>query len=462
MELGIGGGAYKTEGPLAVQECLNMYPQVSETATRSRMILKRFPGLTVRADLGGACNGASVMNGIPYFLMGNALCSFNEFGSATLIGNIYGGRVSMANNGVTMVIVNGVKGWTLTGTTLTQITDADFLPADLVFYFDTYFVFKRTGSNEFFISAAGDATAYNALDFATKEGGPGKIISMIVNHRDLVLLGEETIEYWRNTGNADFPFERQEGTFQERGCAALNCVAEMDNTYYFLGEDLIIYKAEQYRPTRISHHALEQWLSAQTKEDIKSALGFAFTHQGHYWYALSLPQGTWVYDSTTSQLSQEAQWFQLKSENRNNWRVTDVVSVFGKTWCGGSDGNVYELDATKYTENEETMTCRRATRTYFKERERIGCSRLELVVSTGLGHPHQPGVTQGLVWLEISKDGGITWGNPRIRPLDIGNYKQKLIWRRNGESYDWVYRWTLTDPVDVSFIEAYADYGIGE
>jgi len=463
MDLLIGGGAYTIEAPLAVQECINLYPEVAEKEARTRISLRGFPGLKTFADpAAGAIRGAVTMNGIAYFVCGAALYEISEGKIATLRGTVAGsGRVSIAENGTTAVLVNGTAtGYTYVDSTntLAVISDTDFLASEQVLYFDTRFLHKRTNTNQFFISAAGSATSYPTGDVGNAEGSSGLLISIINNHRDLVLLSEKTTEYYRNTGNSDFPFERQEGTFQERGCAAVFSVAAMDNSYYYLGDDRIVYTAIGYKPTRISHHAIEKSLKKKSINAIKNAIGFTISWEGHYWYILSFADETWVYDGTVSQLTEQNEWFQLRSGTgeAGNWRVNTVTEAYGKVLCGGPDGIIYELDPDTFNENGVDVLRRRATRPYFLERKRVGCPKLELVTKVGVGNSS---VTDPQVFLEISKNGGKTWHSRRQKSLGkVGEYKKKTIWRRNGFSYDWVYRWTVTDAVDVEFYEAYADF----
>ena len=460
MDLNIGGGAYSIDAPISLQECINMYPQVSEKQSKAQVTLMRFPGLTLFSTPTGVARGAITMNGIAYFVMGTTLYEVQSNGANISRGTIAGtGRVSMAENGTYIAIVNGTStGYTYTGTTLTTITDTDFLAADQVIYLDTYFIFKRVATNQYFISDNDDPTSYTAPYVGVKEGSSGLLTAIIANHRDLIIAGETTTEYHRNTGNTDFVFERQEGTFQERGCAATFSIAAMDNSYYYLGDDRMVYTAVGYRPGRISHHAIEKWLSEQSLADITAAIGFTMTWQGHYWYVLTLTNGTWVYDATTSQLTESAEWFQLRSSTgeTGNWRVTTTTIAYGKILCGDAAGKIYTLDADALTENGETVLRRRTTRPYFLERKRIGCPKLELVTKVGKGNAT---VENPVVSLKISKDNGVTYHTPRQKSLGkMGEYDAKTIWRKNGRAYDWVFQWNVTDAVDVSFVAAYADF----
>lgn len=174
---------------------------------------------------------------------------------------------------------------------------------------------------------------------------------------------------------------------------------------------------------------------------------------------LTLADGTWVYDATVSQMTQSHSWFQVKSPYEESWTVNAVTEAYGYVLCGDkSSGNIYKL-TTSLTENGTAVTRQRTTRPYYLEGKRVGCPKLELITKRGVGDST---TTDPQVVLEISKDGGSTWNSPRPRDLgDVGVRNVKCIWRRNGKSYDWVFRWKVTDPVDVQFLAAYADFRPG-
>jgi len=462
-DLKICGGAYEIEAPVSIQDCINLYPEVEYPGSQNQIVLRRFPGLKTFStpSAGNSIRGQQNMAGTLYVVAGRTLYSVSKAGTATSIGTIDGtDLVSMATDGTNVVIVNGTTtGYVYNGSTLSVISDADFLTADIVFFLDTYFVFHKTGTAQFFISNAGSATAYTATDIATKESQPGDIVTMMVANRDLILFGEKITEFWRNTGNLDFTFERSNGTSQERGAIGLKCPVEMDNSVYFLGDDRVVYKLARYLPIRISNHAIEKWLSEQTQGTLDDAIGMTITHQGHYWYILSFATGTWVYDATTSGLMEKNEWFQLQSLDKPNWRVTSVEIAYGRTLCGDADGNIYELDPLTFNENGNRQLKQRTTPYYHNDRGPISCHRLELGFKQGVANSN---VTDPQVLCEISRDWGRTWGSRRARSMGkLGEYTQKAVWRRNGPARGFVFRWFVTDDVDLTFTGGYGDFGAG-
>jgi hypothetical protein len=461
MDLDICGGAYNLKAPVSVQECINMFPEIEKSGSQSRRILRRFPGLKAFADpSAGGIRGMAYVGSTFYVVAGTDLVTVTAAGvvSASL-GTIPGTAVvSMAHDGTNVIVVVGTTTqYTYNGSAFSTVT----LPyaSKRTLFLDTYFVHQRPDTNQFFISASGSATSYSALDIASKEGQPGNIVTMITSNRDLILFGTRTTETWRNTGNADFPFQRQEGTFQERGAHCVNCPVEMDNDVYYMGDDGVIYRMAGFHPQRISHHAIEKWMDEQSTTDKEAALGMTITHQGHYWYIISFAASTWVYDATVSGMSGEHEWFQLKSNDEKNWRVDVVERAFGKTLCGGADGVIYELDQDTVNENGEAQIKRRTTPIYHNERHPLSFNRLDLSFEEAVA---TSGVADPQVSLEISKDGGRTWSSQRFRSLgQLGQYEKKAIWRRNGVARTSIFRITVTDDVEVTFVGKWADVGVG-
>ena len=69
-------------------------------------------------------------------------------------------------------------------------------------------------------------------------------------------------------------------------------------------------------------------------------------------------------------------------------------------------------------------------------------------------------VTESEVWLEVSKDGGNTFGARRIRSAGaVGERRTAVTWRRNGKARgkDWVISFNSTDADGGTWTEAYAD-----
>jgi hypothetical protein len=183
-----------------------------------------------------------------------------------------------------------------TAVTLGQITAPAFYPSNTVVYFDDYFIFDRIGTNEWFISALGDGTQYNGLDFASAQAGPDLVLAVVNYHETLLIFSEKHTEVWYDAGSANFPFQRYDGSFIQRGLAAPLATVKEDNTVFWLGEDGIFYRLNNYTPQRISTFATEHaWANYPT---ISNATAFVVTIEGHKLVFLTFPSApaTWCYD----------------------------------------------------------------------------------------------------------------------------------------------------------------------
>ena len=472
--LNIASGAYDVGSkPLSAQECINLYPEFLEGEGRSQIALRGTPGLKTWTTVGtGPIYAMTLMNGMLYVVSGTNLYSVDSFGVAESLGETGGGRnagnntrrVSMAfNNNFELIIVDGELGWTydiING--LRAITSENFPGGDVVTALDGYFIVNNPDTQEFWISNPDDGQTWTGTDFASKEGAPGNLIAPWANHRDLMLFGEDTIEFWRNTGGSDFPFARQEGTFQERGCPAAHSIVSLDNTVYFLGDDRMVYKMDGLTPTRISNHGIEKALEGYSTGELQSAKGFAHTYRGHYFYALTVANDTWVYDATFSSQSGKHTWHQRRSGIGDNkpWRANSYEYAYGKHLVGDRDlGCIFELDEDTYTDGGDEIQRVRTLPPMSLETYPTSIPKLELRAETGVGNSD---VEDPQIWLEVSRDGGRTWGARQERSLGkIGEYEKQLVWRRQGRSRDWVFRWTMTDKAKCTWFEAYVDPEVG-
>ena len=369
--------------------------------------------------------------------------------------------VSMSHNDATiaqLIIVDGTNGWiydVVNG--LQQITDEDFFPADVVDFQDNYFILNRAGTGQFFLSALNDGLTYSGTDFATAEGDPDTLVSLISNRRELWLFGAETIEIFFNSGDADFPFVRYEGGFLERGCLAAFSVAEDDNSLFWLGEDRIFYRADGYELVRISQHGIEEAL--RKYKVLHDACAFIYTMAGHKFYVCTFPSedATWVFDITTGM------WHERRSRGMGRWRVNTYADAFGKHLVGDfEDGRIGEMDLDTFEEYGVTMTGLAAGPVAHLDRKRIAHRRFELDVESGVGLTKGQG-SDPRVWLDWSDDGGRSFSVRKpFRSLGkIGEYQKRLRWNRMGSSRERIYRVTVSDPVKRSIVGTHLEARAG-
>jgi hypothetical protein len=429
--------------------------------TVNPMQLVGAPGSYLRTAITGACRGGhvNVKTGVSYAVFGSTLYRINSDLTSTSLGTIAGAnRVSIADNGAQLVIVTGTGSagyvYTIATATLSQITDPDFPGADTVDYLDGYFLFA-TADGQWFICVLGDPTDYNALDFVTNEKSPDDTLTIVEDHGEVFCFGTKTIEVWFNSGNADFPFERNGSAQIERGLYARFAVAKDDNTLFFLGDDLIVYRMQGYTPVVMSDDGTNTELSNYLKngyaDDLANAYAFSYTDHGHKFLVLTVPnRGTHVYDMAT-QL-----WHKRKHWDYETHHSAAYMNAYGKHLFGGIDGNLYEWSRDTYTDAGTTLKRRRRTKVFSSEDRLLRYKKLKFIVDAGNGLTTGQGSDPVMV-LRWSDDNGRSWSNERLLPLgEQGDYRRRAIARGLGSARSRLYEFYLTDPVKFTVVDAIA------
>lgn len=371
------------------------------------------------------------------------------------------GKVSMVDNGTDLLIVDGVSGYKVSLSTpaLVKLNDPNFYAgAKTVTYLGGYFVLENPGTSNFFISDL-DSTDFMPLNESSAVTSPDIVTAVFSNNQQLYVLGTRSLEIWYHSGaSASAPFSLVQGRTSQIGCTAPGSIARAAGTFIFLGTndqgDGVVYSMENESPTRVSNHAIETKL--QKLGDLSTSTAFALQYEGHYWYFLNLPGSdvTYVYDMTTKQ------WHERQS------KVSGVDSRFlgethaflwGEHLIGDyRNGNVYVLQNV-FQDNGESMTRKRVT-PHSSGSTNIFYKTLQLDVQPGTGT-----LTESPeILLRISRDGGHTWGNPiSAYSGKVGEYLTRVRWNRLGAARDAVFEISVTNNVDITILDAYLDYEIG-
>lgn len=451
------------------QRCVNLFPEASGSGTsKSIAMLIGAPGLTLFSTLAGAgirgCIRFTSTQSI--VVVGGNVYSVTTAGVGTLFGTIINRStpVSMASNGTTIMLVTGTEGYFITPnvnpalSTIVQIVNAAFLGADKVDYIDGYFVFNQPGTGRFQITGL-FGTTISPLDFATAEGSPDLLISLIVNQREVWLFGETSTEVFFDSGNALFPFQRIQGAFIEQGCAAKYSPAKSGTTLFWLSADDrgqgMVLKANGYQPQRVSTHAIEYAIAQYSRID--DAIGYTYQKEGHIFYVLTFPTGnaTWVFDEST-QLWHERAWRNPVDATLNRHRSNCQMAFAGKIIVGDWEtGKLYSLDLDAYDDNGDILPAiRQCAHSASSDDTWQFFHRLWIDMETGVGLNSGQG-SDPQVMLEWSDDGGHTFPNQMWASAGkIGEYRRRVNFRRLGKSRDRVWRVTITDPVKRIFIAA--------
>jgi len=347
--------------------------------------------------------------------------------------------------------------------TIFPSTDGAFSGGNTVDIVDNYFVYNRPSSQQW--AASNPLSPITpALSFSSKDGSPDNLVSLIVDHREVYLLGETSSEVWVDVGSFPFPFQRIPGTSTQHGIAAKFSVSRLGNSFAYVSRNnrgqAQIMMMNGYVPTRISTHAVEQTLLNQYIDD---AISWTYQQEGHECYVVSFPtlDLTWVYDISTTMWHK---WLSIDTTNTYHRHRGNCSAVFnGKVYVGDFDnGIIYLLDPNNYTDNGGEIRRLRRAPHIVTDLQREYLEELQIQFQPGVGNQSDPGqIPQAM--LRWSNDGGSTWSNEHWTSIGaVGLYKNRAIWRRLGWARDRVFEVVVTDPVNAVIISSNLKASQGE
>lgn len=469
MKTPILGGTYVARSlNAAASRMVNLFPEIIPEQGKEPAFLTRAPGLRKLATIGpGPIRGLYVLKNYLYVVSGNTLYKVDKNYNSVSVGNVssVNSPVSIADNGNQLFIACNPEGYIYdtVGNSFSQITDTDFAGASTVGYLDGYFVFSQPNSQSIWVTELFDGSSIDALDFASAEGAPDNVVGLIVDHREVWIFGESSLEVFYNVGNGpNFPLQRIQGAFAEIGCVAPYSINKMDNGIFWLGKDSeghgIVYRSQGYSGQRISTHAME-W-QIQQYGDLSDAVGYAYQQEGHSFYVLIFPSAntTWVYDASTQLWHERAGFFngEFVRHRSNCHQFFNSLNIVGDY----QNGNIYAFDTQVYADNGKTQKWLRSWRalpTGKNDLRRTTQHSLQLDCETGVGLNTGQG-EDPQVMLRWSDDGGHTWSNEHWVSIgEIGEFSKRAIWRRLGMTMkirDRVYEISGTDPVKITILGA--------
>jgi hypothetical protein len=256
-------------------------------------------------------------------------------GTGTGSTGTYTVNVSQTVGSTTISALTVVRPFYSINWTVLPATDGAFQGGGTVDITDNFFVYNYPDTQ---LWAASDLLSplTDPLSFASKDGSPDDLVSIIVDRREVYLLGEMSSEVWINSGGVPFPFTRIPGTSTQQGIAAQFSMARMGNSFAYVSKnnrgEAMIVRMNGYFPERISTHAVETTLVNQNVEDARA---WTYQLEGHEVYVVSFPSIgpgglTWAYDQTTGLwhkwlVSQQSE--RVRATSRQLLRVLQPASL---------------------------------------------------------------------------------------------------------------------------------------
>ena len=283
---------------------------------------------------------------------------------------------------------------------------------------------------------------------------------------EVVVFGSRSIEFYYNSGNVDFPFERNSGVSQSIGVSDKGNIAKINDEIYFTGTaksgNNVIYRLSGYESHRVSTHAIERLM----KDLVSINRSKTYQVNGNYFYSLSFASGG-EYSELLYNISSN-KWTGILYEVGVS--VFDIVPHLSDLLYIGLSDNTLEL--SKLSEDVYTYIQKTGTTTYnnvplrktlilphiTSENKNIQINYFEMDIQKGVGNVDDPDPE---ITLTISRDGGMTYGNPITLKMGTdGSYKQRVRADMLGCSRDTVFKIESNSPVQQEWFTAYIDYEV--
>ena len=350
--------------------------------------------------------------------------------------------------------------------TVLPATDGAFEGGGTVDITDNYFVYNKPNSQ---LWAASDLLSplTDPLSFASKDGSPDDLVAIIVDRREVYLLGEMSSEVWIDSGGVPFPFTRIPGTSTQQGIAAKWSCARMGNSFAYVSKnnrgEAMIVRMNGYFPERISTHAVETTL---VNQNVSDALAWTYQLEGHEVYVVTFPSIgenglTWAFDNTTGLWHK---WLYRNPQNQFERHRGNCCAFFNQQVLVGDyeNGKIYQVAREFYTDDGAPIRRIRRAPHITSDLQRQYFHELQIQFQPGVGLSSGQGQDPQAM-LRWSNDGGSTWSNEYWTSIGKqGKYQNRAIWRRLGWSRDKVFEVSITDPVKAVIISANLKAEAGE
>jgi hypothetical protein len=461
------------------QRRLNCFVDMRKDGDKAQMIIRGTPGAALFVMLPTfPIRGWRNVAGILYVVSGSVLYKVSTSGVYSVLGVLgtFTGLVSLTDNALQLMIVDGSFAYTYTIVTGTyyqsaynvagsfgKITADANLPttATTSTFLNGRVIVNKPNTKQYYVSEQYDVTAWTNVSslptFGTKENSSDPLFAVDVLNGAIILWGTQTTEFWQDAGSTPNPFGRVTGATQTWGLAALWSRAFLNNTMIFLGQNpqgsVQVMMLNGYVPQRVSTSDIENLFSGFST--LADAVALTYIVDGHPMYQINFPTAgrSFLYDAISGFWSEVQTGLAVQARHFGNLGVVFNTHNYIADY---SSGNIYQLRTDIYTDNGQSIKRQVASRHVSRGGNEFSVSELCLDMETGVGTQGGQGATPSIM-LQVSKDYGRTFGPERWISLGpVGQYLTRVVWRRLGAARDFVFQFTVTDPVKFTLVSGAA------
>lgn len=367
--------------------------------------------------------------------------------------NIRGNQLCIASNNVTSLFDLTTNTYHSSVTTPETILEVDEC--------DGYFI-GLAASGNFYISNFQDGTTWNPLDFAFEET-PDLTMGFRVCNRRVTMFGSNHIESYVDSGDANFPFTRDQSVYVESG-AYRNSLIIADNMIFGIAVNSSgagwAFRLDAVTPVRISTHAVEtSWQSYPTVRDVVPRV---YQENGHAIIVWNFPSAnkSWAYDIATGLWMERGVWNATTQTWDRDWAEVHIYDANLQLHIVGDYRNstIYLQSQKYYDFNGTPIYWMRRFPHVNADQMGVMYDLVRLICQTGVSGSLSA-ATPATITLSKSDDGGYTWTQP-LRPASIGAlgaFNKRIDWRALGRATDRVFQISGNDPIPLALIALKGD-----
>lgn len=464
-----GNGIASHSYPVTRQRRVNVYFENRPDGDKTKVAVFGTPGLSTRFTLAGVSRGILGTESALFNVVGNTFYQIDSNGATTTSATInsYIGNVSMTRDTDQVLIVDGVNGYIFNTSSLAlaQVTSSGFPNgAKTCTFVSSYFVAEQPGSQKFWVSGVFDGTSWSALAFASASQYTDNIMAVDALSGNLVLFSERHIEFWQNIGNTPQPFAPILSATSEFGINAIWSRAHVGSSILWLAQNpqgtSQVCQVSGYTVAVVSTNDLEDVINGFSTVSDAEALSYVIN--GHPMYQLTFPteNRSFLYDVSTGIWSEVQTGISTTYAQRHRGQFATTFQNQA-VMTDYASGKVFRIDENAYTDAGTQVLRELVTRHGSSNYNVISVAELYLDMETGVGTNVTSGDNTATpspnITVEVSKDNGRTWNNPRLLTLGAqGKYNTRVVSRRFGSARDFVFRFRMTDPVKFVMTEGAA------
>lgn len=445
----------------------NMYSVPNVVGETSEYTLRQRYGSKLFFDTGQIIRGFAVIKDLFYVVGDSTIKVYNSIGVLTASYAFVtspGQYYKILDNAVGQIaFLDSVSGTyrVLESGTLYSPSFPSGWTSNTFVYMGGYFIFNRTGTQEFFISSLLDGRTFNALDFSTAVEKSDNIVGLATTSGHLYIFGTDSIEIFQNTGNSDFPFEKINGTSNTTVGAfnSTSIISELGSVF-FLSRDSGIYQINGYSVDKISTITIDTKIKS-ILNNATTVRSYVFIEYGMYFYAITIVSNTgsgftFCYNLNTKE------WHTRKTAGYDYWNIENPLT-FNNNSYGVVSSGIYELTNTEFKDVfvGNDLSIERVFTSEFIDADgkRIIHHSIQPMITTNLnGNAFDSGFDSSFngtltqyISMCYSDDGGFSYSTPRILMFG-GNITKgrKIEFRNLGLSRKRIYKFEVDDDIDVS------------